>query len=1264
MLQKSFLSSGRLSSVLLAVMVLGVRAGYSQIIPAGRMPPGGVWHAGVPGGIPNRTTIYQTLSPGVTAAQIAAACQSCPSNQVVFLSAGTYHLNGAIEWYNNYGASGNSMTLRGAGLTNTILIFTNASWVQAPIQIEGPDRYGNGYPDSAGSTNSYILSLASGYTQGSTNLTLSAPQNASLIGTHSALQRGTVICIDQLNDSFVDVIGSDGGFQLDASALRDNGTRAQQQYVVVQSISNGTNLTIWPPIYMTNYQASLKPQIWWWGASMEMSGIENMTIDVSSSQHTYPILFWSCDACWAKNVHIIKGANSSVYTYNCANIEVRDSFFDQSQSYGSGSYGVQFSLASACLCENNIFSTLTTPMMASQGASGNVFSYNFCTNGTYYTTGNAWMPPSIEPHYVHNHMNLFEGNYGTGVELDFTHGSASHNTLFRNRLHGPERSTQVNNTFAIQVQATNWWMNIVGNVLGTVGWHNVYSISVTSPASDNDGAKSIYKFGFVDDSGSTTFGDPKAQGTALIHGNWDAVTATNGGIVWDPTISTHTLPASLYLSGKPSWWGNAPWPPFDPANPSYSATNLPAAYRFIFGANPPSGGATNLPPVAVAGGSPLSGTVPLTVIFSSAGSSDPEGATLTYSWQFGDGASATTANPSHTYASAGTFSAVLTVSDGTNTTPATAITVTATNTVAATNRPPVAVAGGAPLSGTVPLTVNFSSAGSSDPEGATLTYSWQFGDGATATTANPSHTYASAGTFSAHLSVSDGTNTTPATAITITATNAPGTNRPPVAVAGGSPLSGTVPLTVIFSSAGSSDPEGATLTYSWQFGDGATATTANPSHTYASAGTFSAHLSVSDGTNTTPATAITITATNAPGTNRPPVAVAGGSPLSGTVPLTVIFSSAGSSDPEGATLTYSWQFGDGATATTANPSHTYASAGTFSAHLSVSDGTNTTPATAITITATNAPGTNRPPVAVANASATVGATPLSVTFSSAGSSDPEGSTLTYSWVFGDGTTSTAANPSHTYSTAGTYSALLTVSDGTNQTSATAISITTANVSNGPVAVYGFDEGTGATALDTSGNGNTGAVNAGTWTKTGKFGGALSFNGTSSSVTVNDSASLDISVGMTLEAWVNPTALNAQQGMNIIVKLLVGSSSVDYVLLGSAKTTRLPSTAISATLTNLSGSSLLPLNTWSHLAATYDGATMRLYVNGVQVASAAQTGPIANSSQPLTIGSNWSGLIDEVRIYNRALSAGQILTDMNTAVDPPPAPPSNLRLLAN
>ena len=93
----------------------------------------------------------------------------------------------------------------------------------------------------------------------------------------------------------------------------------------------------------------------------------------------------------------------------------------------------------------------------------------------------------------------------------------------------------------------------------------------------------------------------------------------------------------------------------------------------------------------------------------------------------------------------------------------------------------------------------------------------------------------------------------------------------------------------------------------------------------------------------------------------------------------------------------------------------------------------------------------------------------------------------------------------------------------------------------------------------------------------------------------------------------------------------------------------------ATDTAASGTSALALNTWTHLAVSYDGATIRLYVNGVQVGSRALTGPIAPSTGALRIGGNavwgeyFKGLIDEVRVYNRALSAGEIQLDMVTPV---------------
>ena len=90
---------------------------------------------------------------------------------------------------------------------------------------------------------------------------------------------------------------------------------------------------------------------------------------------------------------------------------------------------------------------------------------------------------------------------------------------------------------------------------------------------------------------------------------------------------------------------------------------------------------------------------------------------------------------------------------------------------------------------------------------------------------------------------------------------------------------------------------------------------------------------------------------------------------------------------------------------------------------------------------------------------------------------------------------------------------------------------------------------------------------------------------------------------------------------------------------------------------VTGTTPNPVNVWTHVALTYDGATLRLYVNGVQVASQAQAGSIQTPSTPLRIGGNvpygeyFQGLIDEVRVYNRALSAAEIQSDMTSPLAP-------------
>jgi hypothetical protein len=207
---------------------------------------------------------------------------------------------------------------------------------------------------------------------------------------------------------------------------------------------------------------------------------------------------------------------------------------------------------------------------------------------------------------------------------------------------------------------------------------------------------------------------------------------------------------------------------------------------------------------------------------------------------------------------------------------------------------------------------------------------------------------------------------------------------------------------------------------------------------------------------------------------------------------------------------------------------------------------------------------------------------------------------------------------------------------------------TATPAPGLVAAYGFNEGSGTLVHDVSGNGNNGTISGATWTTSGKYGKALNFNGTNARVNINNATSLQLRSGMTLEAWVYRTSVSSAW-RDVIYK-----GNDNYYLEGSSPNSSRP--AIGGTFGgNLYGTSPLTANTWAHLAATYNGATMRLYVNGVQVASRAQTGVIATSTNPLQIGGDsiygqyFAGRIDEVRIYNQALSAAQIQRDMNTAL---------------
>jgi len=207
-----------------------------------------------------------------------------------------------------------------------------------------------------------------------------------------------------------------------------------------------------------------------------------------------------------------------------------------------------------------------------------------------------------------------------------------------------------------------------------------------------------------------------------------------------------------------------------------------------------------------------------------------------------------------------------------------------------------------------------------------------------------------------------------------------------------------------------------------------------------------------------------------------------------------------------------------------------------------------------------------------------------------------------------------------------------------------------------VALYNFNSKSGTTLTDSSGYNNHGTLlNGPNWTRKGKYGSALVFDGVDDKVVVPDSNSLDLTNRLTLEAWVYPTT--AMSGWDTILMKEQPPGNLLYALYANGDN-NLPYGYIYINgEQGLSGAGTLPLNTWSHLALAYDGATLRFYVNGQLVGSKAQTGSIPVTSGPLGIGGNniwaneyFSGRIDEVRIYNRALSQPEIQNDMNTPIN--------------
>jgi len=605
-------------TVLLLVSLLQAQNWSGILAPARAMN----WsNAGVPGGIPNRTTICSSLTSTATSSAINAAIASCASagGGVVSLGAGTYS-----NATSGFCITGNNVTVRGAGANQTILAPTSGSSC-------------NGLPSSAGMSSSddnYSGNISNGpvavsgtVTQGSTTITLASVPN---------LVVGNPIILDQL-DSTADVgavtvtqadsaqsgavsPGTNGPYSIKgsntvgmrcASASSPANCYSQEQIVTVtqcdgvttvgHACASGSNISISPGLHMANWSTSNGMSAWWATHPISMDGIEDMEINSANNTAlgTYGvgIIIDNCTGCWVKGVMSSTTEESHVHLQYALQATVRDSYFFLTQNTVTISYGIEPYSCSDCLFENNIFHAVVAPVMFNSSTVGSVIGYNFAIN-EYYTGSSVYNALCFDEHSSGISLNLFEGNICNGHTPDAIHGVADLNTDFRNYFSqnanpvcyssgtggaaGYATATYAPCTSAmapIQIYAYHRFYNLIGNVLGTTGINTVYN------ASSNNNNSPVLYLGF----GNGSVPNDSAVGrTIMLWGNADPVTGWSSprfnstevpsGLTGtqaayaNPVPTNNTLPASFYYTSTPSWWPSSK--PFPIIGPDITTGNL------------------------------------------------------------------------------------------------------------------------------------------------------------------------------------------------------------------------------------------------------------------------------------------------------------------------------------------------------------------------------------------------------------------------------------------------------------------------------------------------------------------------------------------------------------------------------------------------------------------------------------------------------------------------------------------------------------------
>jgi len=578
-------------------------------IPAGRTPPKGWFPAGldVIGGFPTaylHTNIVAGLNSSGTnnAIRIQNALNAAGVNTLVLitnLGQVLVDAGGLKDPFNNAGHlyfyNKTNVTLRGSGTLSapwlpninpaaTQLIMTNGSG----IYFCGGRKDSSWYPGIQ-----LGIGVTSGYTQGSTSLTLS---------NVTGLAAGNLICVYANKDA------NDVDDRGDTWLGEDSGPdpHVWAQYTIITNIS-GNTITVDPPIYQTTTSPSgvrVRRQDCW----VKYCGLENLRIKGDTTQQ-YLVYMGFCNYCWVKDCETYGGGTVSAGSPHIwEEFGYANEFFHNYLHYGpqhdSGeNYGIEFyHWNSRHLVLNNIVREIRHAIIFEGGGNGCVIGYNLSDDnwesvqGTPGAIDNSILSETLTcNHGAHPFMNLWEGNSTENFEGDYTQGSSSYMTLFRNSIRGYRTSYPLSSPWfwnLIEIQNYNRNYNIVGNILGSPGMSGRPGWNGGTVFNNNSGGglPNVYRFGTTGDGGS--YADTKSFSTALFQGNYDFVTNRIDALA--DASNTNYVNSLYYTNGiAPSWWpASFAWPPYDSArvtSAQLDATNLPAGYLFVFGTNPPTG---------------------------------------------------------------------------------------------------------------------------------------------------------------------------------------------------------------------------------------------------------------------------------------------------------------------------------------------------------------------------------------------------------------------------------------------------------------------------------------------------------------------------------------------------------------------------------------------------------------------------------------------------------------------------------------------------